>query len=388
MKTRYLSVVTNIVILSSLLLTVSGGALASPGRLPTADPTTPGVTLTADAVVRAWPSSSADSLGAIPSRSSVPVTGRTVDFTWWQIQFSAGPGGYAWLAATVVLPNGTAASAPIIQVIQPTPAAPTPEPTPDTCTLDAAFVADVTVPDGTVVMPSQAVNKVWRLRNTGTCTWDNTTVLRFVGGFQLGAPTEIGFPATPPGGTADIAAPMSAPNDFGQFRGIWQLQDQGVNFFGPKLTVMVNVNDPNPATPAPAPAPPAPPQPGSLKIDFWSDSTSLSGGKCTTLHWNVTNVSRVDFNDGKWRGVGGQDSRKECPGFSTTYRLRVTDQRGQTHDREVTVNVAFKPVPNPVYPTAKPMPGPVYPTQEPPMPGPVYPTEEPMPGPVYPDNDE
>ncbi len=362
MKARNRSVIVVTVMLLCLLITASGAALARPGNAPVPAPT-PAVTMTADGVVRAWPSSSSEALGTIPARSTVPVIGRTVDFTWWQIAFSSGQNGYAWLAATVVLPNGTAASVPIIQVIQPTPTpvTPTPVPTPSTCTLDAAFVTDVTVPDGTVLTPTQAVNKVWRLRNTGTCAWDDGTVLKFVSGFQLGAPSQVAIPSTTPGNTVDVAATMYAPPDFGRFVGVWQLQDGGVNFFGPKMTVVVNVNDPNPPTPVPPPPPPGPAptpkQPKAVKIDFWADSTKINGGKCTTVHWNVSNATRVEFNDGKWRGVGGKDSRKECPGSNTTYRLRVVDQRGQTHDRSVKISVNFKPVPNPN--PYDPMPGPV-----------------------------
>ena len=80
---------------------------------------------------------------------------------------------------------------PVIEVVIPAPEPPPPPPAPpqdDSCTLDAAFVADVTVPDGTLFQATQAINKVWRMRNTGTCTWDTTSVLRFVGGFRMGAP--------------------------------------------------------------------------------------------------------------------------------------------------------------------------------------------------------
>ncbi len=260
-------------VLMSLMI-VLAGAGASSGALSSSrvfaqeeESAEPMVTLIADGVIRAWPSSSSDFLGAVPARSSVPVTGRTVDFTWWQISFASGPGGHAWIAATVVRPNAAVVSVPVIQVIQPTPGpvTPTPEPTPNTCTLDAAFVADVTIPDGTMLMPTEVVNKVWRLRNTGTCAWENVTVLKFVGGFQMGAQDTADVPYTAPGETADIAITAYAPAQGGQYRSVWQLLDEGVNYFGPKITMIVGVNGPAQPTPAPAPAPvqptPAPPPP-------------------------------------------------------------------------------------------------------------------------------
>lgn len=62
-----------------------------------------------------------------------------------------------------------------------TPAAePTTETATDTpgdtasCTPDANFVADVTIPDGTLVEPGETITKTWRIRNSGTCTWDSS----------------------------------------------------------------------------------------------------------------------------------------------------------------------------------------------------------------------
>jgi hypothetical protein len=48
-----------------------------------------------------------------------------------------------------------------------------PTSTPEGCTDIAAFVADVTIPDNTVMAPNQPFTKTWRLRNDGTCTWTN-----------------------------------------------------------------------------------------------------------------------------------------------------------------------------------------------------------------------
>ena len=42
---------------------------------------------------------------------------------------------------------------------------------PGGCTLNASYVADVTVPDNTKYAPGKTFTKVWRLRNSGTCTW-------------------------------------------------------------------------------------------------------------------------------------------------------------------------------------------------------------------------
>lgn len=370
MKRQSVQMVCVVLLLISLLVSVGGTALARPAG---EDRPAPMVTMTANGVIRAWPDSSADSLGTIPNRVMVPVTGRTVDFTWWQIPYPDGPGGFGWLAATVVLPGGTAAGVPVIQVIIPTPAAaptpvvPTPAPAPESCTLNAAFVADVTVPDGAQFGPGQAINKVWRLRNSGTCSWDGTSVLKFVGGFQMSAPGTVPLPQTPPGGTADVAVTAYSPVQDGSYRSVWQPVYQPTSMaFGSKVTLVIGVvggspapQPPKPPKPQPPqpPPPPKPPKPQPVKIDYWADHTSLKDGKCTNIHWNVQHASKVEFNDGKWKGVVGQDTHKACPHFTKTYKLRVVDQNGKTHNRDITIDVQFKPAPNP-HPH-DPMPGPV-----------------------------
>lgn len=52
----------------------------------------------------------------LPSRSTIPVSGRTVDGQWWQIPFPAGPNGYGWISNTVGKPNSTAFDVPVYEV--------------------------------------------------------------------------------------------------------------------------------------------------------------------------------------------------------------------------------------------------------------------------------
>jgi hypothetical protein len=50
------------------------------------------------------------------------------------------------------------------------------------CTLNGAYVADGTVPDDTGFAPGEVFTKVWRVRNSGTCTWGAGTQLVFAPG--------------------------------------------------------------------------------------------------------------------------------------------------------------------------------------------------------------
>ncbi len=95
----------------------------------------------------------------------------------------------------------------------------------------AAFVADVTVPDGTVFQPGAAFVKTWRLKNTGTCTWTSAYELAYVSGDPLGATTSMTMPTTAPGQQVDFSFDMNAPTTPGHYRGYWMLKDpQGTKF--------------------------------------------------------------------------------------------------------------------------------------------------------------
>jgi hypothetical protein len=129
---------------------------------------------------------------------------------------------------------------------------PPPTSSPPTARQDGAgFVADITIPDGTQVNTNQSLIKTWRLRNTGTVAWDASVKLAFRRGKQMGAPNEVGVAATAPGATADISVNLAAPGEPGEHAGYWQLK-RGSTFFGPELSVQINVRGdapaPNPAT--------------------------------------------------------------------------------------------------------------------------------------------
>lgn len=95
----------------------------------------------------------------------------------------------------------------------------------------AQFVADVTVPDGTTFAPNTTFNKTWRLKNVGTCTWTNYSIL-FDSGEKMGGPDSALIPATvAPGQTVDITLPLTSPSTTGTYRGYWKLKNNtGVPF--------------------------------------------------------------------------------------------------------------------------------------------------------------
>jgi Ig-like domain from next to BRCA1 gene len=97
----------------------------------------------------------------------------------------------------------------------------------------AQFVADVTVPDGSIFDPGQAFTKTWRLRNIGTCTWTTAYTMVFDSGTQMGSTTSVPFTTSvAPGGTIDLSVPMTAPSSAGHYIGYWKFKNASGALFG------------------------------------------------------------------------------------------------------------------------------------------------------------
>lgn len=105
------------------------------------------------------------------------------------------------------------------------PATSAPIVNPAGCTDRAAFVADVTVPDNTNFDAGETFNKVWRVENTGTCTWSEDYTMVFVSGEQMGAPDSVPLAVTKPGETLDIAVDMTAPGEDAVYRADFELHN-------------------------------------------------------------------------------------------------------------------------------------------------------------------
>jgi len=145
------------------------------------------------------------------------------------------------------------------EVASPTPsqtAETTDTPVPDVtaegeCSLNAAWVADVTVPDDTQFEPGAAFVKTWRVRNTGSCDWETGAKLVFVSGDAMGAPSEVSVGPVAAGSSTDVSVNLTAPSSPGTYKGNWQMQAPDGIRFGSVIYVQIVV--PAPATDTPEP---------------------------------------------------------------------------------------------------------------------------------------
>ena len=92
---------------------------------------------------------------------------------------------------------------------------------------DAAYVADVTIPDGTEVVAGTPFIKTWRIRNSGTSTWgDGVSFLHTDGPDFGGAAVPL---AVEPGAETDVTITMTATGE-GTQRSTWRVARDGVPF--------------------------------------------------------------------------------------------------------------------------------------------------------------
>jgi hypothetical protein len=93
-----------------------------------------------------------------------------------------------------------------------------------------------------------------------------------------------------------------------------------------------------PPTLTPTGTPTLTPTPTGLPttIDFNVSPTSIEGGDCVNINWNVTGVREVYFED---QGVGGSANMEDCPKESKTYDFRVIRLDGSEYKEEIRVEV-------------------------------------------------
>jgi len=148
----------------------------------------------------------------------------------------------------------------------------------------AEFVADVTVPDGTVFAPGASFVKTWRLKNTGTSTWTPAYSLVFFSGNQMSGAASSPLPSNiPPGGTADISVDLTAPSAVGNYFGFWMLRNPAQRNFGvgpgSDQPFYVEINVQGSGTPG-TPGPTTPPVSGGSTVTDVSlavDAASYEG---------------------------------------------------------------------------------------------------------------
>jgi YVTN family beta-propeller protein len=156
------------------------------------------------------------------------------------------------------------------------------------CRNESAFAERGEGPAYLSVAPDTLFRKTWRLRNTGTCTWDPSYRLAFLGGERMSGPRSLPLGETvQPGGEIELSVKLIAPAGTGSYQGEWQLSAPNGKPFGIRTTVDVVVPSFTIMEFAPDQI--------VAKILAGSDSISLGEGALWVLGGDNT-LSRIDPN--------------------------------------------------------------------------------------------
>jgi len=208
------------------------------------------------------------------------------------------------------------------------------------------FVADITVPDGTYMNPGQSFTKTWRIKNTGSCTWNNSYRFVFVQGNSMSGQTQSIQGTVAPNQNYDMSVPMVAPTTPGTYAGWWQMVNSQNVPFGTRVWVEIVV--PAPVQPSPQPTPVAP----SIQY-FTGPQSAVQVGEVITLNWAFSTqdlasskLTRTNPDGSVTALYGGADvptpgtyeDLAAAPG-TFTYTLSVSTEFGGTQTATVVVGV-------------------------------------------------
>lgn len=244
---------------------------------------------------------------------------------------------------------------------------PRPTATPSVCYDGMEFVRDIEVPDGTVFQPGADFDKVWRIRNSGTCTWNTNYKIVFVQGDRMDGTSEAVKTTVKPGETYDMIIDQRAPTTPGKYTGIWQMVNANGTPFGERIWVKITVPgtvQPTPVPPTSTPVPAATPtSPSAPTIQYLNASApTVSQGELLVITWSFygesivsARLTRTNPDGSQTALMGGIDVSTQgqyedimaIPG-TYSYTLVVDTEFGGKAVQTVVVNVSPAVIGNPL----------------------------------------
>jgi hypothetical protein len=168
---------------------------------------------------------------------------------------------------------------------------------------EASFVTDVTVPDGSEIKAGQSFQKTWRVRNTGTTTWNVGYALAFADGHRMGGASAVVPPALPvqPGQVIDVGVLLVAPELAGHYRGMWQFRNAQHDLFAQPLYADIQVKEVKPFNEA------------AFVADVTcEDGTIIQPGEVFVKTWRIRNSGTIPWT-GQYALRFFGDDRMEGP---------------------------------------------------------------------------
>jgi hypothetical protein len=101
------------------------------------------------------------------------------------------------------------------------------------CENKAEFIDFLSMSNNSRLEPGVYFTQVWRIRNTGSCTWTPDYQFVFEDGDQMNSPDVTPLSKeVPPGQTIDISLLMRTPMEANTYTSNWMIKDPSGNLFG------------------------------------------------------------------------------------------------------------------------------------------------------------
>jgi len=124
--------------------------------------------------------------------------------------------------------------------------------------LSSKFMADITIPDGSETECGSKFSKTWRMKNDGSASWPEGTVLKFVGGVVTSDSATVPVKSLNAGEEIDISVSMTAPTIPGRYISYFRLCTPDGIRFGHRIWVdfiAITKPEPQPVVFIPEPQP-------------------------------------------------------------------------------------------------------------------------------------
>jgi hypothetical protein len=110
------------------------------------------------------------------------------------------------------------------------------------CSDNLTFMGDLTYPDSSQVLPGLAIEKRWKVRNSGSCDWGPEHRFRWTGGAVLSPQQEFALFPAEAGSEAVIAVLLTAPVRPGRYISNWRAFSPSGVAFGDTLYIDIVVS--------------------------------------------------------------------------------------------------------------------------------------------------
>lgn len=179
------------------------------------------------------------------------------------------------------------------------------------CQYDLTYIADMSIPDGTVVVAGSTVSKTWRVRNDSTCNLGSGFTFRQVGGDAMTAPA-ISSPIVGVGQIFDLSVTLTIGTDVANYDDL-----ERANFrmftatgvpFGDTLFVEIDIvqaDDSTDCTP-------------SVSVISSPASGTISQGETNNVSWTLQNTGNC-----AWEGFTIERLGSGSPLIATNLPLDV-----------------------------------------------------------------